>query len=203
MASGGYSSLQSSGFSLQWLLLLQNMSSVVGVHGLSCFVARGIFLNQGLNPCSPALAGRFLSTGLPEKSQDDAFPVNVVLILSSLIFLRHEAGNKHKQGNKQEGMTVPCTVQYLWPKEWLVIKKSLLNLNDFVTGGSARPRGNESISLASGFVWEVTEPCLYWKNSMASRVMASRMISLSLHCVLWSPTPAVYQELGKSPRWCC
>ena len=88
MASGGYSSLQSLGFSLQWLLLLQNVSSVVGVHGLSCFVACGIFLNQGLNPCSPALAGRFLSTGPPEKSQDDAFPVNVVLVFKLPYILR-------------------------------------------------------------------------------------------------------------------
>ena len=43
-------------------------------------------------------------------------------------------------------MTVPCTVQYLRPKEWLVIKKSLLNSNDLVTGGSARP-------IMSQFLW--------------------------------------------------
>ena len=39
-----------------------------------------------------------------------------------------EAENEYKQGNKQkEEMTVPCTVQYLWPTEWLVIKKDLLS----------------------------------------------------------------------------
>ena len=45
-----------SGFSLQWLLLLQSMGSrhagsVVVVHGLSCSAACGIFLDQGSNPC--------------------------------------------------------------------------------------------------------------------------------------------------------
>ena len=88
MAGRGYSSWRSLGFSLQWLLLLQNMSSVVGMHGLSCFAACGIFLNQGLNPCSPALAGRFLSTGPLGKSQDDAFPINVVLIFKLPYILR-------------------------------------------------------------------------------------------------------------------
>ena len=67
MASGGYSSLQYAGFSLQWLLLLQNTGSrhtgsvvvvcrlqsagsVVVAHGLSCSAACGIFPDQGLNP---------------------------------------------------------------------------------------------------------------------------------------------------------
>lgn len=36
---------------------------------------------------------------------------------------------------------------------------------------------------------------------MASREMASRIISLSIHwALLRSPTPAVYQEFGKSQR---
>ena len=32
-------------------------------HGLSCPTAQGIFLDQGLNPCPPAMAGGFLNTG--------------------------------------------------------------------------------------------------------------------------------------------
>ena len=53
--SGGYSSLQYVGFSLQWLLLLRSMgsrawASVFVVHGLSCSAACGVFLDQGLNP---------------------------------------------------------------------------------------------------------------------------------------------------------
>ena len=36
--------------------------SIVVAHGLSCSEARGIFLNQGIKPASPALAGRFLTT---------------------------------------------------------------------------------------------------------------------------------------------
>lgn len=50
-ASKGCSSLWCVGFSLQWLLLLQSMASVLGVHGLSCLTASGIFPDQGLNPC--------------------------------------------------------------------------------------------------------------------------------------------------------
>ena len=63
MVSGGYFSLQCTGFSLQWLLLLWSMGSVVAacglysagsvvvVHRLSCSVAYGIFPDQGSNTC--------------------------------------------------------------------------------------------------------------------------------------------------------
>ena len=52
---GAYSSLWCMGFSLQWLLLLQSMgsrhvASEVVVHGLSCPMACGIFLDR-LNHC--------------------------------------------------------------------------------------------------------------------------------------------------------
>ena len=75
-ASGSYSSLQFTGFSLWWLLLLwstgsrrsgfsssgtwahlvvacglQSTGSVVVAHRLSCFVACGILPDQGSNPC--------------------------------------------------------------------------------------------------------------------------------------------------------
>ena len=67
-ASGSYSSLQCTGFSLWWLLLLgvwalstrasvvvarglQSAGSVVVVHRLSCSTARGIFPDQGSNLC--------------------------------------------------------------------------------------------------------------------------------------------------------
>ena len=55
-ANRGYSSFQCTGFSLWWLLLLwstgsRRAGSVVVVHGLSCSAARGIFLDQGSNPC--------------------------------------------------------------------------------------------------------------------------------------------------------
>ena len=66
--SGGYSSLQCAGFSLRWLLLLQNTGSrhvsfsscgsralerrlVVVAHGLSYSTACGIFPDQGSNLC--------------------------------------------------------------------------------------------------------------------------------------------------------
>ena len=52
----GYSSLQCTAFSLLWLLLLRSTGSrhtgsVVVARGLSCSLACGIFLDQGLNPC--------------------------------------------------------------------------------------------------------------------------------------------------------
>ena len=55
-ATGGYLSLQCSGFSLRWLLLLQSMGSrcsvsVVVAHRPSCSAACGIFSDQGSNPC--------------------------------------------------------------------------------------------------------------------------------------------------------
>ena len=55
-ASGGHSSLRCAGFSLSWPLLLQSTGSrcagsVVVAHGPSCSVARGIFPDQGSNPC--------------------------------------------------------------------------------------------------------------------------------------------------------
>ena len=53
--------LQCAGSSVQWLLLFQSMGSVV-VHGLS---ARGMWdlLGPEMELVSPALAGRFLTTG--------------------------------------------------------------------------------------------------------------------------------------------
>ena len=58
VASRGYSSLWSKGFSSWWLLLFQSLGfrytgSVVVAHGLSCSEARGIFPDQGSNPCPP------------------------------------------------------------------------------------------------------------------------------------------------------
>ena len=55
-ASRGHSSSQCVGLSLSWPLLLRNTGSrhagsVVVAHGPSCFVACGIFPDQGSNPC--------------------------------------------------------------------------------------------------------------------------------------------------------
>ena len=60
-------------FSLRWLLLLQSTGSrrtgsVLVELGLSCSTACGIFPDQGSNPLSPALEGRFLTTAPPGKS---------------------------------------------------------------------------------------------------------------------------------------
>ena len=45
-------------------------ASVVGAHGLSCPEACGVFPDQGSNLWSPALAGRFLTTGPSGKSRN-------------------------------------------------------------------------------------------------------------------------------------
>ena len=63
--SGGYSLLLCVGL-WQWLLLLWSLNS--RVHKLSCSMACGILPHKGSNPCSPALEGRFLTTGPPGKS---------------------------------------------------------------------------------------------------------------------------------------
>ena len=65
--SGGYSSLQCAGSSLQWFLLLQSTGSRLS--GFSSCGARASLLHgmwdlpgPGLEPVSPALAGGFLTT---------------------------------------------------------------------------------------------------------------------------------------------
>ena len=56
VVSGGYSSSRCAGLSLSWPLLLRSTGSrcagsVVVAHGPSCSAARGIFPDQGSNPC--------------------------------------------------------------------------------------------------------------------------------------------------------
>ena len=78
VGSGGYSSLWCTGFLLWGLLLLWSIGyrcmgfSSCGLWALElrlrCPAARGIFPDQGLNPCPPALAGGFLFTVPPRKS---------------------------------------------------------------------------------------------------------------------------------------
>ena len=84
-ASGGYSSLQFMGVSLQWLLLLQSTGSrhaglsSCGSWALECRLSScgtqaqllcGMWdlPGPGIEPVSPALAGRFLTTAPPWKS---------------------------------------------------------------------------------------------------------------------------------------
>ena len=75
-ASGGYSSLRCMGFSLWWLLLLRSTGSRWALEcRLSSCGARAQLLHgmwdlprPGIEPVSPALAGRFLTTAPPGKS---------------------------------------------------------------------------------------------------------------------------------------
>ena len=108
-ASGGYSSLRCVGFSLHWLLLLQSTSSrhtgfnscgvgsVDAALGLqshclsSC--STWVYLScstwdlpkSGIEPVSPALAGGFLTTGPPGKSDF----MSVLVPVQPLLFLWH------------------------------------------------------------------------------------------------------------------
>ena len=56
-------------------------------HGLSCSTACGTFLDQGSNLFSPALAGGFLTTEPPGKSQVSPFS-----ILRNFVGISHQAG---------------------------------------------------------------------------------------------------------------
>ena len=81
-ASGGHSSSRCAGLSLLRPFLLRSTGSrragsVVVAHGPTCSTACGIFPDQGLEPVSPALAGRFSTTAPPGK------PLSLVLICLS------------------------------------------------------------------------------------------------------------------------
>ena len=71
-ASGGHSSLRCAGLSLSWPLLLQSTGSrragsAIVAHGPSCSAAMWDLPRPGLEPVSPALAGRFSTTVPPGK----------------------------------------------------------------------------------------------------------------------------------------
>ena len=83
--SRGYSSLRCTGFSLQWLLLLQSMGSRhVGFSSCGTWaqLLRSMWdlPRPGLKPVSPAMAGRFLTTAPPGKSPPPA-PEFLTLLL--------------------------------------------------------------------------------------------------------------------------
>ena len=63
-------------------------------HRPSCSVICGIFQDQGCNPCSPALAGRFLTTRSPGKSFSGQCICFLLGFASSLVFLetKHHSG---------------------------------------------------------------------------------------------------------------
>ena len=82
VASGGHSSSWCAGLSLSWPLLLRSTGSrragsVIVAHGPSCSAACGIFPDQGSNPWSPALAGRFSTTAPPGKPKCTVFKASL------------------------------------------------------------------------------------------------------------------------------
>ena len=67
-------------FSCCRALALGHMGSVVVAYSLSCPVAcRSLVPGPGIEPVSSALAGEFLTTGPPGKSQ--VFPLNICELL--------------------------------------------------------------------------------------------------------------------------
>ena len=76
VASGGRSSSRCVGLSLSQPLLLRSTGSrhagsVIVAHGPSCSAACGNLPRPGLEPASPALAGRFSTTAPPGKPDMD------------------------------------------------------------------------------------------------------------------------------------
>ena len=63
---------------------LRHVGLAVVTHRISCSAACGSFLDQGSNPSmSPALAGRFLSTVPPGKSNTQFFKALLEMIMNS------------------------------------------------------------------------------------------------------------------------
>ena len=59
---------------IMWYLSLEGTDFLVVVPGLSCSAACGILVpRSGIEPMSPALQGRFLTTGPPVKSLSPGF----------------------------------------------------------------------------------------------------------------------------------
>ena len=90
VVSRGYSTLQCKGFSLwrllivghwlqvHWLLQLQHVGSVVVAHGISCFVACGIFLDQGSKLCPLPVDGQQIAIHFA--TREVLMPVLIVLV---------------------------------------------------------------------------------------------------------------------------
>ena len=92
VASGGHSSSRCAGFSLSWPLLLRSTGSrragsVIVAHGPSCSAACGNLPRPGLEPMSPALAGRFSTTAPPGKPPTHSSRFRGTAILSQKHFL--------------------------------------------------------------------------------------------------------------------
>ena len=76
-------------FLLHWVFVVVHKLSLVAMSGLSFPVACGILVPQsGTEPVSPALEGRFLTTGPPGKSQ--LLPLNLS-VSSDFVLLGHLA----------------------------------------------------------------------------------------------------------------
>ena len=112
-ASGGYSSLRCAGFSLRWLLFLRSTGSrhtgsVAVAHGLGSYSSRALahrlsscgtrayllrgmwdLPGPGLEPMCPALAGGYLTTAPPGKSQGQDFKILFPLGKTSLVSSLH------------------------------------------------------------------------------------------------------------------
>ena len=120
-ASGGHSASRCAGLSLSRPLLLRSTGSrragsVVVAHGPSCSVACGL-PRPGLEPMSPALAGRFSTTAPPGKPYNIILSLNILLILKpknfphSFIFLALKEANPSILFSKSTSLPVWFSVE--------------------------------------------------------------------------------------------
>ena len=148
VASGGYSFLRCTGFSLRWLLLLRSSGSrCVGFGScgsralerrLSSCGARALLLRgmwdlprPGLEPMSPALAGGFLTT-VPPGKPSRVFLISVIVLFITVCLLF---------SSFRSLLNVSCIFSILFLRFWIIF--TITTLNSF----SGR------LPISSSFIW--------------------------------------------------
>ena len=86
VVSGVYSPAAVWGLRIAGASLLRSTGSIAAAHGLSCSLACGIFLDQGLNWCPPAWQGGFLTIGPSGKPSACTLKTSVKLCHLVLLF---------------------------------------------------------------------------------------------------------------------
>ena len=132
-ASGGHSSSWRAGLPLSQPLLLRSTGSrragsVVVAHGPSCSVACGNLPRPGLEPVSPALAGRFSTTGPPGKPPHlilfkNSFSLSVENLFVPFVYLKHGYNSRLKTLSTDSNIWVISLLAFdcLFPWEMVIL----------------------------------------------------------------------------------